>query len=154
VAGSLVTLRDPSSTRVKTPCRKAKEMSQTLNFPATVPDLFAESLQLCELTEADIPAWFARATDVESADLAGDSIPESIEMGAVWPQPHRCVSTKKRAFKGFARFPAIRNRAAKPTIALSTRCAFLGVADGAYRQSFVAEVSRREVMQRYDGSAN
>lgn len=64
-------------------------MSQTLNFPASVPDLLAESLHLCELTEADIPAWFARATDVESADLAGDSIPESIEMGAAWLQRHR-----------------------------------------------------------------
>ncbi len=68
---------------------QSKKMSQTLNFPATVPDLFAESLHLCELTEADIPAWFARATDVESADLAGDSIPESIEMGAAWLQRHR-----------------------------------------------------------------
>jgi [ribosomal protein S5]-alanine N-acetyltransferase len=64
-------------------------MSQTLNFPNTVPDLFAESLYLRELTEADIPAWFARATDAESADLAGDPIPESIGMGATWLQRHR-----------------------------------------------------------------
>jgi [ribosomal protein S5]-alanine N-acetyltransferase len=64
-------------------------MSPTLNFPTAVRDLFAESLHLRELTEADIPAWFARATDVESADLAGDPIPESIEMGAAWLQRHR-----------------------------------------------------------------
>jgi [ribosomal protein S5]-alanine N-acetyltransferase len=55
---------------------------QTLNFPNTVPDLFAETMHLRELTEDDIPAWFARAIDVESADLAGDPIPGSIEMGA------------------------------------------------------------------------
>jgi [ribosomal protein S5]-alanine N-acetyltransferase len=64
-------------------------MSQTFNFPTAVPDLFAESLYLRELVEADIPAWFARATDVESADLAGDPIPESIDTGATWLQRHR-----------------------------------------------------------------
>lgn len=54
-----------------------------------MPDLFAEMLHLRELTEADVPAWFARATDVESADLAGDPIPGSIETGAAWLQGHR-----------------------------------------------------------------
>lgn len=29
-------------------------------------------------------SWFSRATDHESADLAGDPIPESVEQGAVW----------------------------------------------------------------------
>jgi [ribosomal protein S5]-alanine N-acetyltransferase len=36
---------------------------------------------LREVTEDDIPAWFERASDVESADLAGDPIPESVEQG-------------------------------------------------------------------------
>jgi [ribosomal protein S5]-alanine N-acetyltransferase len=66
-----------------------KSMPQTINFPNTVPDLFGDTACLRELTEADIPAWFARATDAESADLAGDPIPESIETGAVWLKRHR-----------------------------------------------------------------
>jgi ribosomal-protein-alanine N-acetyltransferase len=68
---------------------QSQKMSLTLNVPHTVVGLFAESLHLREQTEAEIPAWFARATDVESADLAGDSIPESIELGAAWLQRHR-----------------------------------------------------------------
>jgi [ribosomal protein S5]-alanine N-acetyltransferase len=64
-------------------------MSQTLNFPSTVPDLIEGSLHLRELTEDDIPSWFERATDAESAWLAGDPIPESIEMGAQWLERHR-----------------------------------------------------------------
>jgi [ribosomal protein S5]-alanine N-acetyltransferase len=64
-------------------------MSQMLNFPNAVPDLIGESLLLRELTEADIPAWFERATDAESAWLAGDPIPESIAMGDQWLARHR-----------------------------------------------------------------
>ncbi|ROZ76601.1 GNAT family N-acetyltransferase [Ramlibacter sp. WS9] len=49
-----------------------------------VPELRGDRVHLRELTEADVPAWFARATDAESAALAGDPIPESIEAGFVW----------------------------------------------------------------------
>lgn len=34
--------------------------------------------------ERDIPAWFARATDRESAFLAGDPVPVSISEGKAW----------------------------------------------------------------------
>ena len=64
-------------------------MSQTLHFPDTVPALFGDTLYLRELTEDDVPAWFERASDRESAVLAGDPIPESIEMGFRWLQRHR-----------------------------------------------------------------
>lgn len=64
-------------------------MPQTPNFPSAVPELIEGSLHLLELTEDDIPSWFARATDAESAWLAGDPIPESIEMGAQWLERHR-----------------------------------------------------------------
>lgn len=60
-----------------------------MRFPDTVPRLEAAGLLLRELTEADIPAWYARATDAESADLAGDPIPDSIAMGAAWLARHR-----------------------------------------------------------------
>jgi ribosomal-protein-alanine N-acetyltransferase len=64
-------------------------MSQTLHFPDAVPALFGDMLYLRELTEDDVPAWFERASDPESAVLAGDPIPESIEMGFQWLQRHR-----------------------------------------------------------------
>ncbi|BAB49967.1 GNAT family N-acetyltransferase [Mesorhizobium japonicum] len=35
-------------------------------------------------SERDIPAWFARATDVESASLAGDPVPDDIRAGERW----------------------------------------------------------------------
>ena len=59
-----------------------------LNFPVAVPKLFGKSVYLRKLCERDIPAWFIRATDTESADLAGDPIPASIEAGAAWLQRH------------------------------------------------------------------
>jgi [ribosomal protein S5]-alanine N-acetyltransferase len=64
-------------------------MSQTLNFPNEVPEFFGDTIFLREITEGDIPAWFERASDPESAVLAGDPIPESIEMGFQWLHRHR-----------------------------------------------------------------
>lgn len=64
-------------------------MSQTLHFPDAVPALFGDTLYLRELMEEDVPAWFERASDPESAVLAGDTIPESVEMGFQWLQRHR-----------------------------------------------------------------
>ena len=64
-------------------------MSQTLHFPDAVPTLFGDMVYLRELTEDDVPAWFERASDPESAVLAGDPIPESVEMGVQWLQRHR-----------------------------------------------------------------
>jgi [ribosomal protein S5]-alanine N-acetyltransferase len=64
-------------------------MSQTLRFPDAVPPLFTDMLYLRELTEDDVPAWFERASDPESAALAGDPVPESVEMGVRWFRRHR-----------------------------------------------------------------
>lgn len=64
-------------------------MSPTLHFPDAVPTLFGDMVYLRELTEDDVPAWFERASDPESAVLAGDPIPESVEMGVHWLQRHR-----------------------------------------------------------------
>ncbi len=64
-------------------------MRQAINCPDVVPELIADSLRLRELCEEDIPSWFERATDVESAWLAGDPIPESIAKGAQWLERHR-----------------------------------------------------------------
>jgi ribosomal-protein-alanine N-acetyltransferase len=64
-------------------------MSQLLHFPSAVPTLLGDTLYLRELTEGDVPAWFERASDAESAMLAGDPIPESVEMGVHWLERHR-----------------------------------------------------------------
>jgi [ribosomal protein S5]-alanine N-acetyltransferase len=64
-------------------------MSLPIAFPTSVPMLRDERICLRELCEADIPAWYARATDAESADLAGDPIPESVDMGIPWLQRQR-----------------------------------------------------------------
>lgn len=64
-------------------------MIRELNFPTTVPELYGDQVRLRELAESDIPGWFSRATDAESADLAGDPVPASIEEGAAWLQRHR-----------------------------------------------------------------
>ncbi|MBZ9996143.1 GNAT family N-acetyltransferase [Mesorhizobium sp. BH1-1-4] len=50
----------------------------------TVPRLTTARLVLRAPGERDIPAWFARATDVESASLAGDPVPDDISAGARW----------------------------------------------------------------------
>lgn len=50
----------------------------------TFPKLTTPRLVLRAPSERDIPAWFARATDVESASLAGDPVPEDITAGERW----------------------------------------------------------------------
>lgn len=49
-----------------------------------VPKLTTPRLVLRAPSELDIPAWFARATDVESASLAGDPVPDDISAGEQW----------------------------------------------------------------------
>lgn len=48
------------------------------------PKLATARLVLRAPGERDIPAWFARATDAESASLAGDPIPNDIGAGEQW----------------------------------------------------------------------
>lgn len=59
------------------------------SFPTAVPELLADEARLRALTETDIPGWFERATDAESADLAGDPVPRSIDEGILWLQRQR-----------------------------------------------------------------
>lgn len=56
-------------------------MHPTLHFPDAVPELLGDTVYLRELTEVDLPAWFARASDRESAAMAGDPVPESMAVG-------------------------------------------------------------------------
>jgi ribosomal-protein-alanine N-acetyltransferase len=53
---------------------------KTVRFPTLV----TPRLLLRSPGEQDIPAWFARATDIESASLAGDPVPNDISSGKQW----------------------------------------------------------------------
>jgi [ribosomal protein S5]-alanine N-acetyltransferase len=70
-----------------------------LKFPASIPTLVGKTVSLRELREEDIAPWFERATDAESADLAGDPIPKSIDAGQSWLQKHRDAFTNKSGLR-------------------------------------------------------
>ncbi len=70
-----------------------------LRFPAAFPTLQEESLTLRELDEEDIPEWFARASDAEAADLAGDPVPESIDLGVPWLERQRSLFRKRAGIR-------------------------------------------------------
>ena len=60
----------------------------------TVPRLLTERLVLRAPGETDIPAWFERATDRESAYLAGGPIPADISEGKAWLSEARTMAEK------------------------------------------------------------
>jgi len=63
-------------------------MGRSLVFPSAVPVLAGGAVRLRALTEDDIPGWFARASDAESAALSGDPIPHSVASGTAWLRRH------------------------------------------------------------------
>ena len=63
------------------------------------PKLTTPRLVLRAPSERDIPAWFARATDVESASLAGDPVPDDISAGERWLARSRQRFADGRAIK-------------------------------------------------------
>ena len=64
-------------------------MTPRLEFPDAVPEFRGALVDLRELTEDDVPAWFERASDPASAALSGDPIPESLDAGQRWLRRHR-----------------------------------------------------------------
>ena len=54
-----------------------------------MPEFHGDAVYLRALTEDDVPAWFERASDPQSAALSGDPIPESAEAGVRWLELHR-----------------------------------------------------------------
>jgi ribosomal-protein-alanine N-acetyltransferase len=61
------------------------------------PVLATPRLVLRAPDERDIPAWFARATDIESASLAGDPVPDAIDAGEGW-----LIRSRRRFAEGTA----------------------------------------------------
>lgn len=59
-------------------------MQAEKDAPKSVPVLRTARLVLRPPEELDIPAWYERATDREAAFMAGDPIPENIDMGTAW----------------------------------------------------------------------
>lgn len=70
-----------------------------MTFPQTFPTLREASLTLRELDEDDIPAWFARASDAQAADLAGDPAPESIAAGGPWLERQRSLFRRQAGIR-------------------------------------------------------
>lgn len=68
-------------------------------FPATVPLLSGFGLTLREMTEADVPGWFVRASDPESSALSGDPIPENAEVCFAWLETHRRLFRERRGIR-------------------------------------------------------
>ena len=71
----------------------------TLNFPTEFPALTGKTLRLREMTEIDIPAWFARLSDPESSHLSGDPIPESIDVCFEWLAGIREMYQSKKSIR-------------------------------------------------------
>lgn len=63
------------------------------------PKLGTQRLVLRAPDKQDIPAWFARATDVESASLAGDRVPDDISVGEQWLARSRQQFVEGRGIK-------------------------------------------------------
>lgn len=140
-----------------------------IRLPKFVPELRSQGLLLRDLVEADIPAWFERATDAESADLAGDPVPDSIAEGGPWLQRHRDRFRNGRGIRwaivpaGAATsvgtiglsFPAARDGTAELSVVVARRHWRQGVASSAlslvtqyaFEHLGVAQLSA-EVLQR------
>jgi len=63
-------------------------VTKRLPLPA-FPKLTGTRVHLREICEADLPNWFARASDTSSSDLSGDPIPDSIDTVRGWFELHR-----------------------------------------------------------------
>ena len=68
-------------------------------IPDGFPVLEGAGLLLRELTEADLPAWFARLSDPEAAELAGDSIATSMQTVIDGLAFHRNAFRNKEALR-------------------------------------------------------
>jgi RimJ/RimL family protein N-acetyltransferase len=80
---------EPARVRPQLRLSTRQPMPPALDFPDAVPELRGDLVLLRELTEDDVPAWFERASDPESALLAGDPIPASIDEGFQWLRRNR-----------------------------------------------------------------
>ncbi len=70
---------------------------------ALIPDVFpvleGEGLTLRALREEDLPAWFSRLSDAESASLAGDPVATSIDQVVQGLQYHRRSFREKQSIR-------------------------------------------------------
>ncbi len=72
---------------------------QSVTIPKKIPILTDGSLTLRELRPLDIKAWFKRAIDQESANLAGDEVPKDISEGKDWLRRHNESFKNKQSMR-------------------------------------------------------
>jgi ribosomal-protein-alanine N-acetyltransferase len=77
-------VRNRKSHIVRAIASAPSEVENVVMKAARFPKLVTPRLLLRAPGERDIPAWFARATDVDSASLAGDPVPDDISSGKRW----------------------------------------------------------------------
>ena len=68
-------------------------------IPDDFPILRGRGLLLRELSEDDLPAWFARRTDVAACRMAGDPVAESMDDVAAGLAYHRTAFREKTALR-------------------------------------------------------
>ena len=68
-------------------------------IPDMLPVLGNYIVTLREFAEEDLPAWFERLTDEESAKLAGDPIAESMQFCIDGLEHHRSAFHQKEALR-------------------------------------------------------
>jgi ribosomal-protein-alanine N-acetyltransferase len=68
-------------------------------FPVYFPSIVGECVSLRELNESDIPGWYSRAIDQESAFLSGDPVPTSLEEGHSWLSEHKLRFATRQALR-------------------------------------------------------
>jgi len=68
-------------------------------FPDEFPNLWGDGLELRELCEADLPAWFERASDPAAADLAGDQVATSMDAMIAGLARHRAAFRERSGLR-------------------------------------------------------
>ena len=68
-------------------------------IPQEVPVLRDQVVELREMSEEDLPAWFARLTDAESAQQAGDPVAESMQTCIDGLEHHRNAFKNKEGMR-------------------------------------------------------
>ena len=71
-------------------------------IPDSFPVLRGEGLTLRELTEEDLPAWFARLTDTDAATLAGAPVANAMQDVVDALQHHRTGFRAKEGLAGLS----------------------------------------------------
>ncbi|AGB45310.1 acetyltransferase, ribosomal protein N-acetylase [Mesorhizobium australicum WSM2073] len=121
----------------------------------TVPRLTTPRLVLRAPGERDILAWFARASDIESASLAGDPVADDISAGARWLALARQRLADGRAIKWSIDQPGVADAIGTITLSFGAneaKAAALGFVLGRahWGQGLASEAAREVVRYAFE----